>query len=80
MHPLLLHRHQLMFRLRGCYPLCRAFRMPFDYINDFLLPVGFILFYMKFTTCLRLHSQATRLVENISYGKDMMATRDFHPL
>jgi hypothetical protein len=29
-----------MFRLRGCYPLCRAFRMPFDYINDFLLPVG----------------------------------------
>ena len=29
-----------MFRLRGCYPLCRAFRMPFDYIGDFLLPVG----------------------------------------
>ncbi len=29
-----------MFRLRGYYPLCRAFRMPFDYINDFLLPVG----------------------------------------
>ena len=29
-----------MFRLRGCYPLCRAFRMPFDYIGDFLLPAG----------------------------------------
>ena len=29
-----------MFRLQGCYLLCRAFRMPFDYNSDFLLPVG----------------------------------------
>jgi hypothetical protein len=28
-----------MFRLRGSYPLCRPFRMAFDYIDDFLLPV-----------------------------------------
>ena len=28
-------RESLMFRLRGCYPLCRPFRMAFDYINDF---------------------------------------------
>jgi hypothetical protein len=27
-----------MFRLRGCYPLCRSFRMTFDYTNGFLLP------------------------------------------
>jgi hypothetical protein len=29
-----------MFRLRGFYPLRLAFRMPFDYIDDFLLPAG----------------------------------------
>ena len=28
-----------MFRLQGCYLLCRAFRMPFDYNSDFLLPI-----------------------------------------
>src|SRR5918995_4450982 len=28
-------RELLMFRLRGCYPLCRSFRMTFDYINSF---------------------------------------------
>ena len=33
-------RESLMFRLQGCYLLCRAFRMPFDYNSDFLLPVG----------------------------------------
>ena len=31
-------RESSIFRLRGSYPLCRAFRMPFGYINDFLLP------------------------------------------
>src|SRR5207342_3238062 len=34
------NRESSTFRLRGCHPLCRAFRMPFDYINDFLLPAG----------------------------------------
>ncbi len=28
-------REPLSFRLRGSYPLCRAFRMPFDYDNGF---------------------------------------------
>ncbi len=28
-------RELKMFRLRGCYPLCRPFRMAFDYINNF---------------------------------------------
>ena len=26
-----------MFRLRGCYPLCRRFRIAFDYNYGFLL-------------------------------------------
>ena len=29
-----------MFRLQGCYLLCRPFRMTFDYIDDFLLPAS----------------------------------------
>ena len=33
-------RKSLKFRLQGCYLLCRAFRMPFDYNSDFLLPAG----------------------------------------
>ena len=33
-------RESSEFRLRGYYPLCRAFRMPFDYNDDFLLPAG----------------------------------------
>src|SRR5215211_3959291 len=28
-------RELLMFRLRGCYPLCRSFRMTFDYNSSF---------------------------------------------
>ena len=32
-------RESLRFRLQGCYLLCRAFRMPFDYNSDFLLPI-----------------------------------------
>src|SRR4051812_45329184 len=32
-------RELLKFRLRGYYPLCRAFRMPFDYNSSFLLSV-----------------------------------------
>ena len=33
-------RKSLKFRLQGCYLLCRAFRMPFGYNSDFLLPAG----------------------------------------
>ena len=33
-------RELLMFRLRGCYPLCRSFRMTFGYHNSFLLSVS----------------------------------------
>src|SRR5213076_3403517 len=33
-------RESPLFRLQGCYLLCRAFRMPFDYSDDFLLPAG----------------------------------------
>jgi hypothetical protein len=29
-----------MFRLRGYYPLCRRFRIAFDYTNGFLLVTG----------------------------------------
>src|SRR5262245_17314572 len=33
-------RESSTFRLRGCHPLCRAFRMPFSYVGDFLLPAS----------------------------------------
>ena len=31
-------REFVTFRLRGSYPLCRPFRMAFNYIKNFLLP------------------------------------------
>src|SRR5690606_4411362 len=33
-------RESTTFRLRGCYPLCRPFRMAFVYDADFLLPAS----------------------------------------